>query len=514
MRDSTDAQAPPAASHRTSGRRRTGFVANTLLLVGGNVFAQFITIGLMPLITRLYAPEAFGVFSILIAVMGILVPVSSFRYDMAIQLPEDQKDANAITLLCILLASALSLALLGPILIWRDPIAALFKMQSGANLLYVLPALILLGSIGHILDPLLLRARSFKRLALTKIFYAGGDKATSFGLGLAGMVGPGGLIAGRTAGFAIMVVLMLIGQGIRRISDIFSPSSFTRLPAVAARYKEFPKYLWSALLQRLSMQLPILVFGAFFSPLIAGYFAFSRRLLQEPIELVGQGLSRSYYQRAAELHRTGSDISHISERLLYNLAAVTSLPLFLLGSSGTEIFSLAFGAEWGEAGFYTQLLAPIYAMTFLFRPIGSLFDVLEKQREAFVFNVLFLLMSIISLVPGGILGNPLLGVGLFSISTTFLIATRIVWLLGQIGIAPKVSLGILGKCTIRSMVFVSPVAALKYFKHPSQLEVIICACLILISYFAYLFLADGQVRSEMRRVTQALPIFSMLKARG
>ena len=48
------------------------FNSNIVKLVLGTGFSQVLPIALMPILTRLYSPEDFGVFAVYLAVSGIL----------------------------------------------------------------------------------------------------------------------------------------------------------------------------------------------------------------------------------------------------------------------------------------------------------------------------------------------------------------------------------------------------------------------------------------------------------
>ena len=388
-----------------------------------------------------------------------------------------------------------------------DLIADRFNVHEGRTLLYAIPVYLLLRGLSQIIVPHLLRASIFKPIALSKMAFTGSESATSIWWGLEKTAGPAGLIIGKSAGLFIQLLLLVIGRRISGICDIFSTESFRRMSKVAKRYINFPKYVWSALLQRLGGQLPILVFGIFFEPVIVGYFAFSRRILQEPIEVVGVGISRSYFQKSAELHRSGYDLVNLSKRLVSIMAAMVSLPMLLLGITGTDIFNILFGADWQEAGFYTQVLAPIYISTFIFRPISSLFDVLEKQKEAFLFNLLFLVTSVTTLGLGGLTGNPLLSIGLFSMGTTLLILSRMIWLLIQVGIHPMFSLSIAGRNIIRAFLFACPVFILKYYSFANHLTIVFSALLTIFVYFIYLIYFDESIRSELFKTMKASKFF-------
>jgi O-antigen/teichoic acid export membrane protein len=490
--------------------RRSGFISNTLVLVCGNVIAQALTIGLMPFITRVYSPKVIGIFFIINAITSILIPLSSMRYNLAIQLPEEEKDSNAIALLCIFISLAISIFLIGIIFMWGYFIAAFLNIYESAKLLYIIPLFFILNGLCLIFDPMLLREKIFKPIALSKVALAGVERTTSLGIGLFGTADPGGLIIGRATGLAIQFIFLTTGRGIQGFRKLFLRSCIKRIRKVAKRYKNFPMYILSTFLQRLSTQLPVLVLGVYFSPLIAGYFAFSRRILYEPIEILGAGLAGSYLQKSSELYRTGRNLDVISERLFYMLAAVILIPMLLLGTIGTDLFSILFGADWYEAGLYTQLLTPIYISIFLYRPISCLFDVLEKQKEDFFFNLAYLFLSLTTLVLGGLIGKPILSVCLFSVSTTLLVVTKIAWILSQINISLKVSLFILAQATFRALLFVFPIIIMKYYLNVNCYLILISAIMMFIFYYLYIFFFDRRVRNELSIASQNRKIISKL----
>ena len=59
----------------------------------GTGMAQTITILFSPILTRLFTPEEFGIFYLFSALADILVIFATGRYELAILIPKDEKDA-------------------------------------------------------------------------------------------------------------------------------------------------------------------------------------------------------------------------------------------------------------------------------------------------------------------------------------------------------------------------------------------------------------------------------------
>lgn len=85
-----------------------------LSLTTGNVVSQVIGLTTMPVITRLYTADTYGVFSIFLALVAMLAPISCLQYEVAIALPHARVAALAVQRLCgfVLLAFCLLVGIL------------------------------------------------------------------------------------------------------------------------------------------------------------------------------------------------------------------------------------------------------------------------------------------------------------------------------------------------------------------------------------------------------------------
>ena len=52
-----------------------GFIGNVATLAAGNALAQVVSIAAVPVITRLYAPEQFGLYAIFLGVVAMILPI-------------------------------------------------------------------------------------------------------------------------------------------------------------------------------------------------------------------------------------------------------------------------------------------------------------------------------------------------------------------------------------------------------------------------------------------------------
>ena len=77
------------------------FIQNVAKLMTGTIIVQIIALLSQPIITRIYTPHDYGIFSTIQAVIILLAYLSSFCYDRAIVVAENDNDALNLTKICI-----------------------------------------------------------------------------------------------------------------------------------------------------------------------------------------------------------------------------------------------------------------------------------------------------------------------------------------------------------------------------------------------------------------------------
>ena len=91
---------------------REGFVKNSFILSGGTLISQTLIILTLPIITRIYSPEYYGVYATFLAVIASFSSVAALRFDMAIMQARHNTEANyifLISLISLIIFSLLSL---------------------------------------------------------------------------------------------------------------------------------------------------------------------------------------------------------------------------------------------------------------------------------------------------------------------------------------------------------------------------------------------------------------------
>src|SRR5690606_29226339 len=95
------------------------------VLVSGTAGAQLLLIVAAPLLSRLYTPSEFGLLAVFTALLSVSTVLASGRYELAIPLPEKDKDAKHLLALSLICVTISTLAVLMGTVLWSTALAEL-----------------------------------------------------------------------------------------------------------------------------------------------------------------------------------------------------------------------------------------------------------------------------------------------------------------------------------------------------------------------------------------------------
>ena len=377
------------ASARRRVREATPFLKPVLTLVGGTAAAQALVFAARPVLTRLYTPEAFGVLTVFVTLVGLVRTVATGRYEDAVLLPKRDEDAAALLALATGLAActAAGLALLLP---WRDGVAALMGEPAAAAALVLLPPTVLLGVTGLALEVWHTRFGRFRLLSTAWLAQSGVAVLVQLGAGALAAFGIWqadgfALVAGAALGFAALFGVLggAAARQVRRLGG-FGWADVRRL---AARYGRFPRFTApAALLNTLGSRAPVLLLAALFGSGPVGQFGVAFGSLALPLGVLTGAVGQVYGRDGAEAVRAGR-LGPLALRVTRGLLAVVAYPALAVAVTGPALFAFVFGDVWAEAGRYAQAVSAWAALAAVAVPLTRTFDLAERQRADLAFSV-------------------------------------------------------------------------------------------------------------------------------
>lgn len=397
------------------------FARGVSVLVGGTAGAQLLTVLAAPLLTRLYSPEAFGLLAVYGGLLALFTVVASGRYQMAIPLPEGDREAAEVVVLSlavVVVTTTISAVMVG---LWGEQLAGLLGVPALARWLWLLPLGVAFSGGYQAVSYWALRTRAYSTIASTRIKQSVCLLAIQF---MANPLGGGGLILGQAVGQGMGTITLARSALSAVVRHRVKPAGVL---AVARRYRNFPLFsTWSGLFNTAGKQLPPLLFAALFSPAAAGLYALAHRVLAMPLALIGDAIGKVFFSSAAEAHREGS-LGPLVAQVHGILAQIAMPPCVVLMLAGPELFALVFGETWRPAGEFARWMAPWLYMVFITSPLSHLFSVMERQAQGMAFQALLLVVRIVAISVGAMLDDLLLTVALFAMSSAACWVGFLVW---------------------------------------------------------------------------------------
>jgi len=474
-------------------QRASTFARDALTLSFGAVFAQALGLIVVPLLARLYAPEAFGLLALFGSISGTIAVISCLRYEMSIMLPETDEEAANLLVLSIALSALVGLATIPLLWFGRPWILKWLDAPELAPYLWMAPPTIFFGGAFLALNYWVSRGRRFGRLSFARVLSSVVMSAVQLGSALAGFATAGGLIAGSVISHGAATGY-LGGASLREEGRVLLKSVTWRgIMAGMSRHRKFPLFsTWATLLNTVSWQLPAFLLAAFFSTTVVGFYALGTRLLRVPMDLVGRAIGQVFYQRAAEA-RTEGTLPELVTGVFRRLVLFGMFPMLVLSVIGRDLFVIVMGNDWAEAGVYSQILAVWMFFWFTASPLSLLYSVLERQESSLVVNVVIFTTRLGSLVVGGWYGNARLALALFALTGIVVYGGQSLWIMNQAGVPWTRLLGIL---LANAAVTVPAVLALAAFCRvwPSEWAALGAAALLTLAYGLYVLKKDPHVR--------------------
>ena len=351
---------------------------NVTLLVSGTAIAQIILMLFQLVLRRLYSPEVFGAFSVYMSIVGILVILSTMRYELAVVLPKEDRKASGLVAGGILISLTINILVLIVTIIFKTYIIKWLDFpEEYGYWLYFVPLSTFLFSTYQFFNYWLTRNSAFKAISINKVSrrLSEGIVQTIFGA----IKSASGLFTGDIVGNAANITAGFYQA--KRKGFTFRNLSFRKIRASLRRYSSFPKYQTiPAVLNTASMLLPVFFINKFYSSETAGYFDLSRQMLIVPISFITASLSQVLLKELSDRVKNNAKLTpSILKTAMY--LSIGILPfLIVIMIWGEGLFSFFFSETWRVSGNYSAILAPAFAVQFIVSPLSISFTVLEKLK--------------------------------------------------------------------------------------------------------------------------------------
>ncbi len=341
---------------------QSSFFRGVIAIAGGTALAQAVGVLLSPLLTRLYTPEAVGLWGLFMSFLGVTSVAATLRYEVAIVAAASEEDALVLTRSSLVLA--LLTSFLGALVLEflrRKDLFGYGSLPAWASLLAFLA--LLASAWGLVLRYYSVRKGAF---GLVGRFTVTQGIARPVAQVLFSFTGGGGLLLGDVTGrFLGLLSLWRI---------LPSTSGLWLSPRVLVKFRSYPLVqLPSGVIDTFALMALIPVFTALYGPATGGHLALGQRVVGLPLNLIGAAIADVFYSRASDLVRKCPKTLRSFLIVTAFRMALVSVPLGLtLWFIAPRVVPWVFGSEWGETGEMVAALAPWFAAQLVVSPLSRI----------------------------------------------------------------------------------------------------------------------------------------------
>mgnify|MGYP002713199071 CR=1 FL=1 len=387
---------------------------NILRLTAGSSVAQVVQLLSLPLLTRLYLPEAFGIYTLFLGLIAVASVFSSLKYDTAVVLPP--RDAMAESLCGIV--AVLSVATFG-VALFAVALMLIALPADGERLLWIVFGVgaavsLLIGGAQQIILAWLNRVRRYGLMGLYRLMFVLATVGCQVALVQFGYGGAEALIAGYVIGVGFVVVCFSVPTYDLwpRIVRIVGRPRYLKL--AACRYSRFPRFMIPyGLSSTLRERLVHFFIGTLCGVADLGRFAMAARLVSAPNNFLYMGISPVMYAHAAQEARErvaqdGADLVELAVMLL-------AMPFVFLIVEAPAFIDILMGDEWHGLGVFVSILSVPYLILACTSWLDRLFDAYQIQRLALRLDVGFTIGLVVLTAAAAAIGDALLAAVVFAI---------------------------------------------------------------------------------------------------
>ncbi|OQX74682.1 MAG: hypothetical protein B6D59_01825 [Campylobacteraceae bacterium 4484_4] len=376
--------------------KKSTYILQILTLMSGTIIAQVLMLAIIPVLTRLYTPEEFGIYSLFLSIVFILGVVASWKYELAIMLPKRDRDAQALVFLSLIITISMVFGISLILLVFHDLLIEHFPEIS--SIIWLIPIGVLLTGLFQIFTAYSSRHQFYKKIASVKVTNA--FTIASVQTMLRYFLNWNGLISGKIIA-DIVSVSLFVTYHIKKQTLQLKHFSKRRIYYNAKKYDNFPKYQsFTVFLNAISQNLPVLMLTSLFSAEAAGFYALTTRVLQAPVSLVGGSTREVYYQRASRLYANGEDIFALYKKTTLGLLKIFLVPFLVISLFGEDLFRIIFGENWNISGYIAQIMVLWFMLLFINTPSIITFSILGLQKIQMYLEIVSVIMRILSIYAG------------------------------------------------------------------------------------------------------------------
>jgi O-antigen/teichoic acid export membrane protein len=355
----------------------------------------------LPLLSRLYTPTDFGVFTIYLSIVNIGGPLIGLKFESALYAARTNEEARTTLALSILTVILMGAAATGGLYLCAEAWPAAFNPVVRLTLAF-LPFGLVLAGMWSVSSAWAIRSEAISTLAVARLLQPASmtvmQLAAAFVLPASGVV----LIVAHLLSHVAYSVFVFSKTLVRSdLSSLFPTKWFDVLRHARAQ-RAFPLYALPAHMSLLAVSnLPPLLLMLFYGAGIAGECGVAYRLVAAPLAIASLPMGAILTSVVSRRPPSVVVVRLARKVFLANLCLV-SVPILLLAVAAPAIAPAVFGDGWARTGEIIAAFALLGAAQSLAAPFTEITSIFRSQALRFFIEIVPATLVITSIFVGGL----------------------------------------------------------------------------------------------------------------
>lgn len=352
----------------------------------GTVMSQVIGLALLPILSRLYGPDEFGVFQTYSSTLRVMLMAAALRYEVGLLEARDEGQFVDLFRACMTLTVVSALVVAAASVLAGDWLAA--ELSVPVMLVWAFPALLFIAGLQQTTLFLPIRERNYalssRNRVAQSVYY--GVAALGFSLFPSMMLALPAADGVARLGAAIGLIFGTKGLAGKAVAEF----GWSGQVAVFAQFRRYPLYTFpGTLLSSLSMLIMVLAFVRLFDIGVAGQFGLVMQVLMGPLAAVNYAISQVFTGDMATVVAANPKQAHAIFRRLVKVLIGVGLPGAIVGYFvAPPMIVLVFGETWRLAGDLCAAAMPLALATFVVAPVNMVLILIRRNAAQLGWEVL------------------------------------------------------------------------------------------------------------------------------
>ena len=371
---------------------------NVGTLFTGSTISQLILFLTLPLLTRLFDENYFGVYVLFTTSVLVLKTIMSLSLELTILLPKKNEDAFNLFFLNIIVSVLLSLISYLFLFVFELQISTTLGLEGLGFFIYLIPLSSMLICFKTALEYWNNRLDTFKNISFGAFGKSIAVSSSQISIGYSSFKSIG-LISGQIIGQLLHLILIL-KLSYNSFKGSFKKLSIDRIFSLLKQYRRIPLFnTLMSFLNTLSNELPVVLISNFFGLGSVGIYGLSLKISNAFSGLIGSSVGQVFFNEASKLYNAKGNLYHLL-KTTYRRMFLVGLLLFTILFVASFYFQVLLGNDWSDVGRYTRVLIPWLFIAFLNFPVSSLITILSKQKLFLIYDSLLLVFRFLSIYVG------------------------------------------------------------------------------------------------------------------